>query len=60
MADDITLEANSSKRVQAGGGALAKLVTQERYWLGGSSGDSSLFSFPGDITFTNGVVKANF
>ncbi len=60
LAGDIELTANTSKRIRAGGGELAKLVTQERYWLGGSLDDSSLFSFPGDITFTNGVVKANF
>ena len=60
LADDIELTANTSKRIRAGGGELAKLVTQERYWLGGSLDDSSLFSFPGDITFTNGKVKANF
>ena len=60
LADNIELMGGESKRIRAGGGELAKLVTQERYWLGGSLDDSSLFSFPGNITFTNGVVKANF
>ena len=60
LADDLELVGGESQRIRAGGGELAKLVTQERYWLGGSLDDSSLFSFPGDITFTKGVVKANF
>ena len=60
LGDGVTLQADTSKRVSVGGGELARLVVQDEYWLGGSLGDSSILSFPGTISFTNGRVKANF
>ena len=60
LGDGVALQADTSKRVSVGGGELARLVVQDEYWLGGSLGDSSILSFPGTISFTNGKVKANF
>jgi len=60
LADNIRLEAGVSKRVNAGGSELADLVTKDSYWMGASLSDASIFSFPGEIRFTDGVVKANF
>jgi hypothetical protein len=56
----ITLKADASERVSAGGKSLASLVTKSEYYLGGSLNDGTIFSFPGTIDFTKGVVKANF
>ena len=60
LGDGVALQADTAKRVSVGGGELARLVVQDEYWLGGSLGDSSILSFPGTISFTNGKVKANF
>lgn len=60
LADGIVLEAGERQRIRAGGSDLADLVTRDSYWLGGSLNDDALLSAPGDISFTNGVVKANF
>lgn len=60
LSGEITLQAGESKRIEVGGDTLADLVTQESYWLGASLDDDSLFSFPGNISFTDGVVKAFF
>lgn len=60
LAEGIVLEAGVTQRLSAGGAELADLVTRERYWLGGSLNDDSIFSFPGEISFTNGVVRAHF
>lgn len=60
LAEDIVLEASVSQRVSAGGPELADLVTQDSYWMGASLSDGATISFPGEINFTGGVVKANF
>lgn len=60
LGDSVSLQAGTPTRISVGGRDLAGLVVQEEYWLGGSLGDSSILSFPGTITFTNGKVKANF
>ena len=60
LQDGITLEAGVTQRVSVGGSELADLVTEDAYWLGGSLSDDSIISFPGEISFTNGKVKAYF
>ena len=60
LAEDIVLEADTPRRISVGGAELADLVTQDSYWMGASLSDGAIISFPGEITFTNGFVKANF
>lgn len=60
LSEDITLDADTVKRIEAGGSKLAELVTQDEYWLGAAAADDGLVSLSGQIDFTNGAVKAFF
>lgn len=60
LSENITLTANETKRVSAGGSKLAAIVVKDEYWLGAAMNDGTLASLPGMLKFTEGVVKANF
>ncbi len=56
----IQLKSGIAQNISIGGGTLAGIVSQNKYWIGVATTDSAFISLPGSVKLTNGNIQAFF